>query len=78
MASTSDSEPFEASELEIIEAALRSLRSVEEDEEEEVGGSRALEHDLPGSSDLQDLQDVARLLKKVIFVPKSQVSRLLH
>lgn len=57
--SSSECEPFKASELQLIEDALRSLRSVEEGKME---ASKAVEHN---SNDLQDLQDVARLLKKV-------------
>ncbi|CAM6110315.1 unnamed protein product [Calypogeia fissa] len=57
--SSSDYEPFEASELQLIEDALRSLRSVEEGN---IEASKAVE---PNFSSSNDLQDVARLLKKV-------------
>ncbi|CAM6098181.1 unnamed protein product [Calypogeia fissa] len=57
--SSSDYEPFEASELQLIEDALRSLRSVEEGN---IDASKAVERNFSSSN---DLQDVARLLKKV-------------
>lgn len=63
---SSDREPFEATELQLIEDALRSLQSVEG----KIEPSNATENNLSSSNDLQDLQDVERLLKKVLYAVK--------